>query len=148
MNWTHQSGLRAAIDEYAHHLLEVFAATRTRAWRLPLKRREIVLNYLEATFPPGTLSMVRDAPLRDAPHHEGIHSWLFENRISERGDQISFSAFKLALPCLPTMMWSCTEIPNGTATSMIDCVICTSAREGVGSPEGWLCKRLRTAPSP
>jgi hypothetical protein len=41
------------------------------------------------------------------------------------------------------MMWSCTTIPKGFATSMIDCVIWMSAREGVGSPEGWLCNNLR-----
>jgi len=29
--------------------------------------------------------------------------------------------------------------PSGCATSMIDFVIWMSAREGVGSPEGWLC---------
>ena len=27
--------------------------------------------------------------------------------------QISFSPFRLAWPSLPTMMWSCTEIPSG-----------------------------------
>jgi hypothetical protein len=53
-------------------------------------------------------------------------------------NQINFSPFKLACPSLPTMMWSCTAMPSGFATSMIACVICTSARDGVGSPEGWL----------
>src|SRR4051794_34695356 len=40
------------------------------------------------------------------------------------------------------MMWSCTAMPSGFATSMMDCVIWMSAREGVGSPEGWLCTRM------
>jgi len=35
----------------------------------------------------------------------------------------SFNPFKLACPSLPTMMWSCTEIPSGLATEMICCVI-------------------------
>src|SRR4051812_36435495 len=56
--------------------------------------------------------------------------------------QISRSPLKLAWPSLPTMMWSCTEMPRGFATSMMDCVIWMSAREGVGSPEGWLCTRM------
>jgi hypothetical protein len=29
--------------------------------------------------------------------------------------QISFIPFKLACPFLPTMMWSCTEMPSGVA---------------------------------
>ena len=49
---------------------------------------------------------------------------------------ISFSAFRLTQPSLPTMMWSCTEIPSVRAISMIDCVIWMSARDGVGSPDG------------
>jgi hypothetical protein len=56
--------------------------------------------------------------------------------------QISRNPFKLACPSLPTMMWSCTEMPSGFATSTICCVIWMSARDGVGSPEGWLCKSL------
>ena len=40
------------------------------------------------------------------------------------------------------MMWSCTEMPSGLATSMIACVIWISARDGVGSPDGWLCTRI------
>ncbi len=53
--------------------------------------------------------------------------------------QISFIPFKLACPFLPTMMWSCTEIPSGVAMSMIARVMWISACDGVGSPEGWLC---------
>jgi hypothetical protein len=56
---------------------------------------------------------------------------------------IGFSAFKLACPSLPTMMWSCTAMPSGRATSTIASVIWMSAREGVGSPEGCLCTSLR-----
>jgi hypothetical protein len=52
--------------------------------------------------------------------------------------QINRNPFKLACPSLPTMMWSCTEIPSGFATSTICWVIWMSARDGVGSPEGWL----------
>src|ERR1700756_5148105 len=40
------------------------------------------------------------------------------------------------------MMWSCTAMPSGRATSTIALVISMSAREGVGSPEGWLCTRM------
>jgi hypothetical protein len=42
------------------------------------------------------------------------------------------------MPVLPTMMWSCTEMPGGVALSMIALVIWMCACEGVGSPEGWL----------
>ena len=45
---------------------------------------------------------------------------------------ISFSAFRLAWPSLPTMRWSCTAIPSGRATSTIARVMSMSAREGVG----------------
>ena len=51
-------------------------------------------------------------------------------------------SFQVAWPSLPTMMWSCTEMPSGLAISWIDCVIWMSARDGVGSPEGWLCTRM------
>jgi hypothetical protein len=61
-------------------------------------------------------------------------------RFSATSSHISFSAFKLAWPSLPTMRWSCTEMPSGRATSTIARVMSMSAREGVGSPEGWLCK--------
>src|SRR5882757_7170478 len=44
--------------------------------------------------------------------------------------------FKLACPFLPTMMWSCTEMPSGVAIWTIALVIWISACEGVGSPEG------------
>ena len=54
--------------------------------------------------------------------------------------QISRSPFKLACPFLPTMMWSCTEMPSGVAMSTIALVIRMSACDGVGSPEGWLCR--------
>lgn len=54
----------------------------------------------------------------------------------EQSVQISFRPFKLACPFLPTMMWSCTAIPSGFATSITDRVICTSACDGVGSPLG------------
>jgi hypothetical protein len=47
--------------------------------------------------------------------------------------------FKLARPFLPTMMWSCTEISSGRATVTIAWVIAMSARDGEGSPPGWLC---------
>ena len=56
--------------------------------------------------------------------------------VASAGRQISFSPFKLAWPSLPTMMWSCTEMPSGLATSTIACVIWMSARDGVGSPDG------------
>ena len=45
-------------------------------------------------------------------------------------DQISFSPFRLACPFLPTMMWSCTEMPSGVWT--IGLIIWMSACEGVG----------------
>ena len=48
----------------------------------------------------------------------------------------------LACPSLPMMMWSCTAMPSGLATSTIACVIWMSARDGVGSPDGWLCTRM------
>jgi hypothetical protein len=41
-------------------------------------------------------------------------------------------------PALPTMLWSCTAMPSGFATSTIACVIWMSTRDGVGSPPGWL----------
>lgn len=44
--------------------------------------------------------------------------------------QINFSPFKLACPSLPAMMWPCTEIPNGFATSTMMRVISMSARAG------------------
>lgn len=47
-------------------------------------------------------------------------------------------AFIEACPDLPMMMWSWTVMPSGFATSMIWRVICTSAFDGDGSPEGWL----------
>jgi hypothetical protein len=50
--------------------------------------------------------------------------------------QISRIPFKLACLFLPTMMWSCTEMPSGVAISMIALVIWISACDGVGSPEG------------
>jgi hypothetical protein len=53
---------------------------------------------------------------------------------------INFIAFRLACPSLPTMRWSCTAIPSGLAISTIAFVISMSAREGDGSPEGWLCR--------
>jgi hypothetical protein len=59
--------------------------------------------------------------------------------MTEWSAQISRNPFKLACPSLPTMMWSCTEMPSGFATSTICWVIWMSARDGVGSPEGWLC---------
>ena len=40
------------------------------------------------------------------------------------------------------MMWSCTVMPSGCATSAICRVIWTSAVEGEGSPEGWLWTRM------
>jgi hypothetical protein len=49
---------------------------------------------------------------------------------------ISFSAFRLACPSLPTIRWSCTAMPSGRAMSTIALVISMSAREGDGSPEG------------
>jgi hypothetical protein len=55
-------------------------------------------------------------------------------------DQLS--PLKLACPSFPRMMWSCTEIPGGFATSSMTLVISISAREGVGSPEGRLCTSL------
>lgn len=44
----------------------------------------------------------------------------------------------LTWPLLPMITWSCTEMPSGFAVSIIVFVISMSAREGVGSPEGWL----------
>jgi hypothetical protein len=44
-----------------------------------------------------------------------------------RSPQISFNPFKLAYPSLPTMMWSCTEMPSGDATAMICYIIWMSA---------------------
>jgi hypothetical protein len=77
-----------------------------------------------------------------ARHHGllcmGLFS-IFFSEIENRVRQISFNPFKLACPRLPTMMWSCTEIPSGVAMSTIARVIWMSACEGVGSPEGWLC---------
>ena len=55
--------------------------------------------------------------------------------------QISRMPFRLAWPFLPTMMWSCTEMPSGFAMSTIAFVIWMSACDGVGSPEEWLCSR-------
>jgi hypothetical protein len=40
------------------------------------------------------------------------------------------------------MMWSCTAMPSGLAMSAIVCVIWMSARDGVGSPDGWLWMML------
>ena len=37
------------------------------------------------------------------------------------------------------MMWSCTTMPRLLADDTICLVISISARDGVGSPEGWLC---------
>lgn len=37
------------------------------------------------------------------------------------------------------MMWSWTRTPSGLAAATICRVISMSARDGVGSPEGWLC---------
>jgi hypothetical protein len=64
--------------------------------------------------------------------------------LRDSGDDrhISFSPFKLAWPSLPTMMWSCTAMPSVRDTSMISFVISMSARDGVGSPEGWLWTRM------
>src|SRR5690606_4762962 len=56
--------------------------------------------------------------------------------------QMSRSPFIEACPDLPMMMWSWTVMPRGFATSMIWRVICTSAVEGAGSPEGWLWTRM------
>ena len=55
--------------------------------------------------------------------------------------QINRIPFKLACPFLPTMMWSCTEMPSGVAIWTIALVMWISACEGVGSPEGWLCSK-------
>src|SRR5580692_1972988 len=60
----------------------------------------------------------------------------------DSGGHISRIPFRLACPFLPTMMWSCTEIPSGAAMSTIALVIWMSACDGVGSPEGWLCTRI------
>src|SRR5690606_33932039 len=50
--------------------------------------------------------------------------------------------FRLAWPSLPMMMWSWTVMPSGMAVSMMVFVMSISAREGVGSPLGWLCTRM------
>src|SRR5437016_2342703 len=67
--------------------------------------------------------------------------WPAEQMISATGSglpchHISFIPFKLACPFLPTMMWSCTEMPSGLAMLTIAFVIWMSACDGVGSPEG------------
>ncbi len=62
-----------------------------------------------------------------------------EQRVGFPAFKINRIPFKLACPFLPTMMWSCTEMPSGAAMSMMALVIWMSACEGVGSPEGWLC---------
>src|SRR5262245_21933246 len=54
----------------------------------------------------------------------------------------SLSSRKLAWPPRPTMTWSCTAMPSGRAISIRDCVIWMSVRDGVGSPDGWLCTRM------
>src|SRR5262245_11023400 len=41
------------------------------------------------------------------------------------------------------MMWSCTAMPSGFATSMIACVIWMSARDGVGSAGGMVVHQPR-----
>jgi len=55
---------------------------------------------------------------------------------------ISPSALRLAGSPRPTMMWSWIAMPSGEAARAISRVISTSARDGVGSPEGWLCTRI------
>src|SRR3989304_2796712 len=50
--------------------------------------------------------------------------------------QISFIPLKLRWPSRPMMMWSCTTTPRGRAASTMSLVMSTSARDGVGSPEG------------
>jgi len=55
--------------------------------------------------------------------------------------QINLSARRLAWPPRPTMIRSCTTMPSGPAMSMMALVICTSACDGAGSPEGWLCSK-------
>jgi hypothetical protein len=60
----------------------------------------------------------KDVDGRDEPDRDG-----FGSRIKCDRYYTSFSPFKLAWPSLPTMMWSCTEIPSGLATAMICCVI-------------------------
>ena len=78
---------------------------------------------------------------RDAKRACDLHDRLRHLDVGARRRlQISFSAFRLACPSFPTMRWSCTAIPSARATSTIACVIWISARDGVGSPEGWLCK--------
>jgi len=37
------------------------------------------------------------------------------------------------------------RMPSGFATATIACVISMLAREGVGSPDGWLCTKLLRA---
>jgi hypothetical protein len=50
--------------------------------------------------------------------------------------QINRIPFMLACPFLPTMMWSCMEMPSGAAMSMIAVVMRMSACDGEGSPLG------------
>jgi hypothetical protein len=59
--------------------------------------------------------------------------------------QISRIPFKLACPFLPTMMWSCTEMPSGEAMSMIALVIWISACGGEGSYFGDRTLRINDA---
>ena len=47
--------------------------------------------------------------------------------VTTRAAQISRNPFKLAWPPLPTMMWSCTDIPSGAAISTMAMVIWISA---------------------
>ena len=60
-----------------------------------------------------------------------IARWMIEpdsRALAPAAASINRSPLKLAWPSLPTMMWSCTEMPSGFATSTIDCVIWMSAR--------------------
>src|SRR5690606_38392255 len=59
------------------------------------------------------------------------------------GGHMSPSCLKLATPWRPTTRWSCTAISSARAASTTCRVIWMSARDGVGSPEGWLCTMIR-----
>src|SRR5690606_35936539 len=52
--------------------------------------------------------------------------------------QMSPFAFILKVSFAPTTRWSCTFIPNGASAFSMSRVKSMSAREGVGSPLGWL----------
>ena len=49
---------------------------------------------------------------------------------------------KLAWPLRPITRWSWIEIPSAPAAVLTSRVISMSSRDGLGSPEGWLCSSV------